>query len=204
MQVSIDTIDPAPGLPKSLKSVLPRLAVLAAQARFRVKIQTVLSEESWARYGEFRALLAPFDFEFGFSLMHDGAGRIAIAAPILRRCWRATSCFRHDVFPSARRGDAARRLQPAWKCLGGYKYLYVNPGGGRSFAARSRARATRSSTSRSPICAPRTRTRAARPGARSAACARCRTRWEVRSRRCGRRSRCWSTSCACAPPRRRQ
>jgi len=37
----------APGLPKSLKSVLPRLAVLAAQARFRVKIQTVLSEESW-------------------------------------------------------------------------------------------------------------------------------------------------------------
>jgi MoaA/NifB/PqqE/SkfB family radical SAM enzyme len=78
MQVSIDTIDPEPGLPKSLRSVLPKLAILAARARFQVKIQTVLTEDSWRQYTQFRELLAPFDFEFGFSLLHDGAGRIAI------------------------------------------------------------------------------------------------------------------------------
>jgi MoaA/NifB/PqqE/SkfB family radical SAM enzyme len=137
MQVSVDTIDPEPGLPKSLKSVLPRLAVLAARARFRVKIQTVLTEESWARYGEFRELLAPFDFQFGFSLMHDGAGRIAI-----RGAHFAMLLARHELFPGMTffrrhaeemlRGDFSR----PWKCLGGYKYLYVNAGGRTQFCSQ--------------------------------------------------------------------
>jgi MoaA/NifB/PqqE/SkfB family radical SAM enzyme len=130
MQVSVDTIDPEPGLPKSLKSVRRNLALLAARARFQVKIQTVLTEESWRRYADFRDLLAPFDFEFGFSLLHDGQGRIGIQGEHF-----AQLLERHELFPGmaffrrhAREmlvGDFSR----PWKCLGGFKYLYVAPDG---------------------------------------------------------------------------
>jgi hypothetical protein len=94
MQVSVDKVDPEPGLPKSLRSVLPKLAILADRARFPVKIQTVLTEESWRQYGQFREILAPFDFEFGFSLLHDKNGRIGICGQQF-----ADLLAQHDLFP---------------------------------------------------------------------------------------------------------
>ncbi len=130
MQVSVDAVEPTPELPKSLKSLLPRLALLAARARFQVKIQTVLTDDSWRSYGEFRELLAPFDFEFGFSLLHDGRGQIAI-----RGAHFAELLGRHELFPGIQffRRHAAEMLvgdfSRPWKCLGGYKYLYVNADG---------------------------------------------------------------------------
>ena len=130
MQVSVDGIDPEPGLPKSLRSVLPKLAILAERARFQVKIQTVLTEESWQRYAEFREMLAPFDFEFGFSLLHDRAGRIGIRGEHFAELLR-----RHELFPGMAffRRHAAEMLvgdfSRPWKCLGGFKYLYVNADG---------------------------------------------------------------------------
>jgi MoaA/NifB/PqqE/SkfB family radical SAM enzyme len=137
MQVSVDTIDPEPGLPKSLRSVLPRLALLAERARFTVKIQTVLTEESWRRYGEFRDLLAPFDFEFGFSLLHDGRGRIAIRGAHFAELLR-----RHELFPGMAffRRHAAEMLlgdfSRPWKCLGGFKYLYVSADGATQYCSQ--------------------------------------------------------------------
>ncbi len=137
MQVSVDSIDPEPGLPKSLRSVLPKLAILAARARFQVKIQTVLTDDSWRRYAEFRELLAPFDFEFGFSLMHDGEGRIAIRGEHFAELLR-----RHELFPGMAffRRHAAEMLvgdfHRPWKCLGGFKYLYVNPDGRTQYCSQ--------------------------------------------------------------------
>jgi MoaA/NifB/PqqE/SkfB family radical SAM enzyme len=137
MQVSVDSIDPEPGLPKSLRSVLPKLAILAARARFQVKIQTVLTDDSWRRYAEFRELLAPFDFEFGFSLMHDGEGRIAIRGEHFAELLR-----RHELFPGMAffRRHAAEMLvgdfRRPWKCLGGFKYLYVNPDGRTQYCSQ--------------------------------------------------------------------
>ncbi len=137
MQVSVDGIDPEPGLPKSLRSVLPKLAILAERAKFQVKIQTVLTDESWRRYGEFRELLAPFDFEFGFSLLHDGEGRIAIRGQHFAELLR-----RHELFPGMAffRRHAAEMLvgdfRRPWKCLGGFKYLYVNPEGRAQYCSQ--------------------------------------------------------------------
>lgn len=137
MQVSVDTIDPEPGLPKSLKSVLPKLALLAERARFKVKVQTVLTEESRLRYDEFRTLLAPFPFEFGFSLLHDAEGKIGIRgrhfAELLRQ---------HELFPGMGffRKHAAEMLvgdfRRPWKCLGGFKYLYVRPDGRTQYCSQ--------------------------------------------------------------------
>lgn len=130
MQVSVDKVEPEPGLPKSLRSVLPKLEMLAKLARFPVKIQTVLTEESWKQYAQFRELLAPFPFEFGFSLLHDERGRIAV-----RGRHFADLLFRRDLFPgmSFFRKHAAEMLvgdfHRPWKCLGGFKYVYVNADG---------------------------------------------------------------------------
>lgn len=137
MQVSVDGIDPEPGLPKSLRSVLPKLAILAERARFQVKIQTVLTEESWRRYAEFRDMLAPFDFEFGFSLLHDGTGKIAIRGEHFAELLR-----QHELFPGMAffRRHAAEMLvgdfSRPWKCLGGFKYLYVNPEGRAQYCSQ--------------------------------------------------------------------
>ena len=137
MQVSVDTIDPEPGLPKSLRSVLPRLVLLAERARFQVKIQTVLTDESWRRYAEFRELLSPFSFEFGFSLLHDGGGRIDIQGEHFGALLR-----QHKLFPGLAffRRHAAEMLvgdfSRPWKCLGGFKYLYVNADGHAQYCSQ--------------------------------------------------------------------
>jgi MoaA/NifB/PqqE/SkfB family radical SAM enzyme len=137
MQVSVDTVDPEPGLPKSLRSVVPRLQLLADRARFQVKIQTVLTEESWRQYGEFRSLLRPFDFEFGFSLLHDAGGRIAVRGKHFAELLR-----HHELFPGMTffRRNAAEMLvgdfSRPWKCLGGFKYLYVNAAGQAQYCSQ--------------------------------------------------------------------
>jgi len=130
LQVSVDTIDPTPEMPKSLRSVLPKLSILAARARFQVKIQTVLTEQSWQSYGEFRELLEPFDFEFGFSLLHDVNGKIGIRGQHF-----AQLLDHHELFPGMDffRQHAKEMLlgdfSRPWKCLGGFKYLYVSADG---------------------------------------------------------------------------
>lgn len=137
MQVSVDTIDPTAVLPKSLRSVLPKLALLAERARFQVKLQTVLTEESWRQYPRFRAMLAPFDFEFSFSLLHDEHGRIAIQGAHF-----AEILERHELFPGLKffRRHAQEMLlgDPSrpWKCLGGFKYLYVQPDGTTQYCSQ--------------------------------------------------------------------
>jgi MoaA/NifB/PqqE/SkfB family radical SAM enzyme len=130
LQVSVDKVDPEPGLPKALRSVLPKLTTLAERARFPVKIQTVLTEESWKQYAQFRELLAPFDFEFGFSLLHDEHGRIGVRGQHF-----ADLLEQHELFPGMAffRQHAAEMLvgdfSRPWKCLGGFKYLYLNADG---------------------------------------------------------------------------
>jgi hypothetical protein len=62
MQVSIDSLRPTEWSDKSLKSVLPRLHVLAKEARFTVEIQTILNDRNVGAYDEFRAMLKDFPF----------------------------------------------------------------------------------------------------------------------------------------------
>ncbi|MDQ6981552.1 MAG: radical SAM protein, partial [Mariprofundus sp.] len=79
MQISVDSVHPGSQSMKSLKSLLPKLRMLNEQARFTVKVQTVLTPETAAEYQDFRQLLAGFPFEFSFSFLHQAGGRIAIS-----------------------------------------------------------------------------------------------------------------------------
>jgi MoaA/NifB/PqqE/SkfB family radical SAM enzyme len=139
LQISVDSIVPTASSHKALKTVLPKLHMLAREARFTVKVQSVLTEQTYLQYDEFRRLLADLPFDFGFSLLHAPGGHVAIQGEHYVRL-----LAEHDLFAGMRfyrqhaaemlRGDDSR----AWKCVGGSKFLYVNAAGEVQFCSQNR------------------------------------------------------------------
>ncbi len=139
LQISVDSIVPTASSHKALKTVLPKLHMLAREARFPVKVQSVLTAQTYLQYDEFRRLLADLPFAFGFSLLHAPGGHVAIQGEHYVRL-----LTEHDLFAGMRfyrqhaeemlRGDDSR----AWKCLGGSKFLYVNAAGEVQFCSQNR------------------------------------------------------------------
>lgn len=139
MQVSVDTLHPTGWSDKSLKSVLPKLRLLAETAKFQVEIQSVLNEENLHNYDEFRATLEDLPFAFGFSLMHGKGGAIAIQGAEYLALLEKYGVFEGVNFYGAHlkemlKGDFSR----PWKCLGGFKFLYVNSAGAVQWCAQQR------------------------------------------------------------------
>ncbi|MDQ6960434.1 MAG: radical SAM protein [Mariprofundaceae bacterium] len=130
MQISVDSVSPGPQSMKSLKSLLPKLKVLAEHARFTVKVQTVLTPETVREYDDFREMLAEFPFAFSFSFLHEAGGKIAITGREYvdlfdrHRLWGGMRLYQQDA-RALLEGDLSR----PWQCLGGSKFLYVNTNG---------------------------------------------------------------------------
>ena len=139
MQVSVDTLHPTDWSDKSLKSVLPKLKLLAETAKFQVEIQSVLNEENLNNYDEFRATLKDLPFAFGFSIMHGKGGQIAIKGEKYLALLDKYGVFEGVNFYGEHlkemlKGDFSR----AWKCLGGFKFLYVTSNGSVQWCAQQR------------------------------------------------------------------
>ncbi len=139
MQVSVDTLHPTDWSDKSLKSVLPKLKLLAETAKFQVEIQSVLNEENLNNYDEFRATLKELPFAFGFSIMHGKGGQIAIKGEQYLKLLDKYGVFEGVNFYGEHlkemlRGDFSR----PWKCLGGFKFLYVTAAGSIQWCAQQR------------------------------------------------------------------
>ncbi len=139
MQISVDSIASTTSSHKALKSILPKLRLLAREARFPVKVQSVLTEQTARQYDDFRRLLAGLPFDFSFSLLHRPGGKVAIrGAPYARLLEE------HDLFAGMRfyRQHAVEMLlgddSRPWKCLGGSKFLYVNAAGEVQFCSQNR------------------------------------------------------------------
>jgi MoaA/NifB/PqqE/SkfB family radical SAM enzyme len=127
MQVSVDLVEPTAASKKSLKSVLPRLRILAQEAQFKVEIQTVLNDETLETYDAFRRSVEDLPFDFGFSIMHGRGGRIAIQGEKFLSLLSRYGVFEGVNFYEQHlremlQGDFSR----PWKCLAGFKFLYVN------------------------------------------------------------------------------
>ncbi|MDE2038568.1 MAG: radical SAM protein [Elusimicrobia bacterium] len=140
MQVSVDSLNPTDWSDKSLKSILPRLRVLAREAKFKVEIQTVLNDSTLAVYGEFRETLKELPFAFGFSVMHGKGGRVAIRGERFLDILSKYGVFEGVNFYGEHlkemlRGDFSR----PWKCLGGFKFLYVNSRGAVQWCSQQKA-----------------------------------------------------------------
>jgi MoaA/NifB/PqqE/SkfB family radical SAM enzyme len=139
MQVSVDSLKPTPHSDKCLKAILPRLKVLAKEAKFTVEIQTVLNDETLGTYEEFRETVKDLPFAFGFSVMHGKGGRIAIRGEKFLGMLEKYGVFEGvnfygDHLKEMLRGDFSR----SWKCLGGFKFLYVNSAGGAQWCSQAR------------------------------------------------------------------
>ncbi len=138
MQISVDSASPTLSSDKSLKSLLPRLKMLAEKARFKVKVQSVLTKETCGEYESFRALLKGLPFDFGFSLLHGPGGRVAIKGAryvsLLKKhkLFAGMNLYRRNA-EEALMGDYSR----PWKCLGGSKFLYVNGAGKVQFCSQN-------------------------------------------------------------------
>lgn len=130
MQLSVDSVKPGAQSMKSLKSLLPKLKLLAERARFTVKVQTVLTPETATEYDDFRELLADFPFDFSFSFLHKAGGKIAITGQEYvdlfdrHQLWGGMRLYRDDAL-ALLEGDFSR----PWQCLGGFKFLYINTNG---------------------------------------------------------------------------
>lgn len=139
MQISVDSIVPTASSHKALKTVLPKLHLLTHEARFQVKVQSVLTEQTLQQYDEFRRLLADFPFDFSFSLLHEPGGHVAIQGEQYVRL-----LAEHDLFAGMHfyRQHAEEMLlgndTRPWKCLGGSKFLYVNAAGEVQFCSQNR------------------------------------------------------------------
>ncbi|MFA6030909.1 MAG: radical SAM protein [Elusimicrobiota bacterium] len=139
MQVSVDSVDPTALSMKALKSVLPKLRLLAEEARFTVEVQTVLCERTVAEYDAFRAALKDLPFSFGFSVQHGPGGRIAIRGRQYLELLERYGVFEGVNFYGEHLkemldGDFSR----PWKCLAGLKFLYVNGRGEAQWCAQQR------------------------------------------------------------------
>jgi len=138
MQISVDSAYPTKNSEKSLKSILPKLEMLAERARFKVKVQSVLTEETCDDYENFRSLLKGLPFDFGFSLLHGPGGKIAIKGQryvrLLKKhkLFAGMNLYRRNA-EEALMGDFSR----PWKCLGGSKFLYVNGSGEVQFCSQN-------------------------------------------------------------------
>jgi MoaA/NifB/PqqE/SkfB family radical SAM enzyme len=139
MQLSVDSIEPTPHSVKALKSLMPKMKLLAERAKFQVEVQTVLNEDTLPDYDRFRDQVKQFPFAFGFSIMHGRGGRIAIRGEkflsILRRYGVFEGMnFYGEHLQEMLAGDFSRK----WKCLAGFKFLYVNAKGSVQWCAQQR------------------------------------------------------------------
>jgi MoaA/NifB/PqqE/SkfB family radical SAM enzyme len=139
MQVSVDSIEPTRMSQKALKTLMPRLQMLAREARFQVEVQTVLNEATRDSYQQFRALLRDLPFAFGFSIMHGRGGRIAIQGEEYLSLLEKYGVFEGVNFYGQHlremlKGDFSR----PWKCLAGNKFLYVNGKGEAQWCGQQR------------------------------------------------------------------
>ena len=138
MQISVDSIEPTASSHKALKTVLPKLHVLAKEARFHVKIQSVLTPQTAKQYDEFRRLLADLPFDFSFSLLHEPGGHVAIQGQEYVQL-----LTEHNLFAGMQlyRQHAEEMLlgddSRPWMCLGGSKFLYVNAQGQVQFCSQN-------------------------------------------------------------------
>ena len=138
MQISVDSIAPTASSHKALKTVLPKLHLLAKEARFHVKIQSVLTPQTAKQYDEFRRLLADLPFDFSFSLLHEPGGHVAIQGEEYVQL-----LTEHNLFAGMQlyRQHAEEMLlgddSRPWKCLGGSKFLYVNARGQVQFCSQN-------------------------------------------------------------------
>jgi MoaA/NifB/PqqE/SkfB family radical SAM enzyme len=128
MQISVDNVVPNDVSKKSLKTLLPKLRLLAAHAKFRVRINCVLGSSPPAEAVEVARTAIGFGFDVSTSLLRAGDGSAkpldaatrAAYAEIRSLGKRAPAYLRDDFTLEIVDGGTV-----AWKCRAGARTFHV-------------------------------------------------------------------------------
>ena len=128
MQISVDNVTPNDVSKKSLKTLLPKLRLLAAHARFRVRINCVLGSSPPAEAVEVARVALGFGFDVSTSLVRFGDG----SAQPLDAATRAAYAEIRSLGTRAPRylsDDFTQQLidhgTADWKCRAGARTFHV-------------------------------------------------------------------------------
>ena len=128
LQISIDNVTPNAVSMKSLRVLLPKLKLLAAHARFRVRINCVLGSSPPAEAIEVTRTALGFGFDVSTSLVRHGDGSLVPLDALTRRAYgqiremgpRAPLLVRDDfTLPLVDTGTSD------WKCRAGARTFHV-------------------------------------------------------------------------------
>jgi MoaA/NifB/PqqE/SkfB family radical SAM enzyme len=128
MQLSIDGVTPNPTTMKSLKPLLPKLRLLAAHARFRVRVNTVLGASPPEEAVAVTRAVLELGFDASCSLARNGDGTIVALDERARRAYdeiralgKRAPVYLDDDFTVPLVHDG--RLD--WKCRAGARTFLV-------------------------------------------------------------------------------
>lgn len=133
MQLSVDNVTPNAVSKKSLKTLLPRLRLLADHARFRVRVNCVLGSSPPEEALEVARTVVDLGFDLSTSLLREGDGAMAAVAPGIRAAYdeiqrigrRAPAYLSADRFTRQLLDDGQLR----WKCRAGARTFLVDEAG---------------------------------------------------------------------------
>ncbi len=132
MQISIDNVNPNDVSKKSLKTILPKLRLLAKHARFRVRINCVLGSSPPAEAIEVARAVIGLGFDMNTSLVRDEDGTLLPVTPETRAAYETIRTLGRRA-PFFLDDDYTRPLmeegESEWKCRAGARTFHVDEHG---------------------------------------------------------------------------
>ncbi|HET7501894.1 MAG TPA: radical SAM protein [Kofleriaceae bacterium] len=128
LQISVDNVTPNAVSRKSLKTLLPKLRLLARHARFRVRINCVLGSSPPAEAVEVARTAIDLGFDVSTSLLRHGDGSLVELSPELRAAYEEIRGLGRRA-PAYLRDDFTQELvdhgRADWKCRAGARTFHV-------------------------------------------------------------------------------
>lgn len=128
VQISVDNLQPNAVTQKSFKTLKPKLELLAAHARFRVRINTVLGSGNATEAVEVCRLAAAMGSDTQCSLLRDATGHVMPLSDEARHAYQhirqlqgRLPIYLHDDFQL----PLSQGRSVAWKCRSGARYFHV-------------------------------------------------------------------------------
>jgi MoaA/NifB/PqqE/SkfB family radical SAM enzyme len=129
MQISIDNVKPNDVSAKSLKTLLPKLRILAEHARFRVRINCVLGSSPPAEAVEVARAVIGFGFDMNTSLVRAEDGTLLPVTTEMRAAYETIRGMGRRA-PAYLDDDYTRPLmengESEWKCRAGARTFHVD------------------------------------------------------------------------------
>jgi len=132
MQVSVDGTKPNEVTQKALKTVLPKLELLARHARFRVRINTVLGAAPPEEALEVVRTVMALGLEAKCSLLREKDGRLAPVDARTRDVYRAIERIegrQPSMFDETFQQGMLADGEAEWKCRAGGRFFHVDEHG---------------------------------------------------------------------------